>query len=163
MLILEEAQYTSNLGCEDCSSRTMHARLIKNSIPKTLWEKGYGEKSTWMTLTNKCSKSWGDYLWVPCSRGYLQLWALPSLCTSLTWFVGFAWCIGLHPQCLLLQYLLDVKVLGTEVFSAWSFFIFEPSQATWLNNSDNEEPSQSSVYGEYRSHRLLPLITLAEI
>jgi hypothetical protein len=56
-----------------------------------------------------------------------------------------------------------VKVLGTEVFSAWSFFIFEPSQATWLNNSDNEEPSQSSVYGEYRSHRLLPLITLAEI
>jgi hypothetical protein len=37
----------------------------------------------------------------------------------MTWFVGFAWCIGLHLQGLLLQYLLDVKVFGSEVFLVW--------------------------------------------
>ncbi|CAD6217130.1 unnamed protein product [Miscanthus lutarioriparius] len=35
------------------------------------------------------------------------------------------------------------------------------SQVCWLNSSDNEEPSQSSAYGDYRSRRLFPLITLA--
>lgn len=30
-----------------------HVRLSKKSIPKTLWEKRYGEKSTHMTLIHR--------------------------------------------------------------------------------------------------------------
>ncbi|CAN6327012.1 unnamed protein product [Urochloa humidicola] len=35
------------------------------------------------------------------------------------------------------------------------------SQACCLNSSDNEEPSERSAYGDYRTRCLVPLITLA--
>ena len=55
---------------------------------------------------------------MPYSSRCLHLWALASFCTSMTWFIGFAWCTGLHLQGLLLQYLLETKVFDSEVFLA---------------------------------------------
>ena len=74
MFIQEEALYNLDLGYEDCPLQPIHARLAKNSIPKTLWEKGHGEKSTRMTLTYTCTNSLGFQLWVPLSSRFLHLW-----------------------------------------------------------------------------------------
>jgi hypothetical protein len=57
MLILEEAQYNSNLGCDDCPSQTTRARLTKNFIPKTLWEKRAWRKEPILVLSPEASTS----------------------------------------------------------------------------------------------------------
>jgi hypothetical protein len=49
--------HDSNLSCEDRPSRHICARLTKNTIPKILWEKGHGQKSTHTNLTYTCSNS----------------------------------------------------------------------------------------------------------